>query len=203
MLRKEQEARQAQTWKLIGALVVAIMFLGSTVGFVFFYTGKNAQTQNGENGGVNQEYKGYKFVRVQGGWQTETAEGILLAAYLPSEVLSIECNCAELDTLSLRSQKTYFIANSSAEIAAANELLRLQTFTRIQQACLPENADAAGCEDLPLRSCENATAQAKVLIFSERAKNESVNYNNNCLILEGKNLIRAADRAIYKVYGIE
>ena len=203
-------------WKLVGAVVVAVMFFGSTIGFVFFFGNSGGKTAtNGDQQTYN--YKGLDFVRTSQGWQASTSFGIITAINLPQQTLDVECDCSSINYQSLQAQKAYVITTSfsQAEENAVAELIRNARFGNIQRACLPEDADSVGCENLPLKSCEDASSETKVLIFNEQSGIESeeegiskiiterASFTNDCLVLEGENLIKAADRIIYKAFGIE
>lgn len=205
MRRKERE-REKKSLKIIGVWIIAIMFLGSTIGFVFYYA--NNQREEGIT-----EFNGYKFVQVSQGWQTNTPLGTITLPNLPQETLNVECDCQDLTYDSLRAQKAYIIAALPEETNAAIEILRNIPFTNVQRACLPENADIEDCKDLPLKGCEDASSQIRVLIFNKgEGKNEDEGmsklskekaiFKNGCLTLEGENLIKAADKVIYKAYGV-
>lgn len=213
-MRRDREEKQRSIWKLVGAFVVAVMFFGSTVGYVFFYSGgKGASTSNQDQQQIHN-YKGLDFVLTQNGWQASTALGTITTVSLPSQALGVECECSSLSYQSLQAQKAYVIASSQEERQAAAELLRNIPFGNVQRACLPEDADALECENLPLRSCEDASGQTRILIFKEvdgiqsegegisKFVAEQASFNNNCLIVEGENLIKATDRVIYKAFGI-
>ena len=195
---------------MIGTIIIAVLFLGSTIGFVFLYSRGNT----GEAG--IYKYDGYKFIKTEQGWQTSTQFGGITTAFLPKDTLEIECDCPSLNYQTIQAQKVYVIAITGAEINAANEFLRNIAFNKIQRACLPEDANAVGCENLPLRNCSDANTQTKVLIFKESASIESkseeqgmskflkarVSFNNDCLTIKGEDLIKASDKAIYKVFGV-
>lgn len=220
-VERESKGREARMWKLIGVFVVAVMFFGSTIGYVFFYTGKsNTGNQDNANTENTYAYKGYNFISSQQGWLLNTPQRQLITNFLPQQTLDVDCECSLLNSLALQGQKAYVIAKTDAESRAASELLRNSNFANTQIACLPEEEKKTGCLDRPLRSCEDATAQQKILIFKEIDKifsereevaeggiskvvSERVTYKDNCLIVEGKDLVKAVDRVIYKAYWIE
>ncbi|HIH18221.1 MAG TPA: hypothetical protein HA250_00945 [Nanoarchaeota archaeon] len=212
MEQKKEEKRNP--WSLFGAAVVAVMFLGSTIGLVFFYSGDSSN--QGDLGKPTYDYNGFKFVQGDGGWQTSTAFGPLIMVNLPQQVKDLECvGCELLDYNSLAGGKVYIISSSAAEDNGAAEILRNFPYSSKQRACLPENGEKEECKELPLRDCADASLESKIVILEEgviqgeneeegvsKASREKVNYRNSCLTLEGENLIKAADRAIYKAFGV-
>ena len=135
---------------------------------------------------------------------------------LPQQVKDLECvGCELLDYNSLAGGKVYIISSSAAEDNGAAEILRNFPYSSKQRACLPENGEKEECKELPLRDCADASLESKIVILEEgviqgeneeegvsKASREKVNYRNSCLTLEGENLIKAADRAIYKAFGV-
>ena len=118
---------------------------------------------------------------------------------------------------SLAGGKVYIISSSVSEDNGAAEILRNVPYTSVQRACLPEDGEKEECKDLPLRNCGNASLESKIIILKEKvareeaeaieggvskASGEKVAYQNSCLTLEGENLIKAADRAIYGAFGV-
>ena len=212
-MKDEKKEEKRNPWSLAGAIFIAVMFLGSTIGLVFFYSQDAQQTGLEE---PNYSYNGFEFVQVQNGWQTSTTFGPLTTVNLPQQVKEVDCSeCSTLNYNSLAGGKVYIISSSASENSGAAELVRNVPYASVQRACLPEDADKEECKDLPIRSCENATVQNKVVIFKEgkiqgeieeegvsRASKEKVSYKSSCLVLEGENLIKAADRAIYKAFGV-
>ncbi|MBU2496778.1 MAG: hypothetical protein KJ767_01830 [Nanoarchaeota archaeon] len=203
---KKTGEKKKNTWGMIITLFIAIMFLGSTIGYIFY-------SENQDNNNEIQTYKDYKFIQTDYGWQTNTDYGQIATTYLPQDVKEIECNCVFLNYQNMQTSKVYVIAMSENEKVAANELLKNLQFTNIQLACLPENANNDECANLPLKSCENAN-ETMIIIFNEKnliseEENMSkliegrINFDNGCLTLEGKDLIKAADKSIYKIFGVQ
>lgn len=184
-------------WSIIGTLFIVLIFVGSTIGFIFAGSKQDNEEEN------LYEYGEYSFTRTDSGWQTETAFGPLVTINWPEQVKNVECDCPYLTYSSLLAQKVYVIAFSEGERNAAGEILRNVPFANVQEACLPKDADKEGCENLPLKGCEDATSEVKVLIFSEDDLTERASFNNNCLRIQGKDLLKAADKVIYKAFGIE
>ena len=63
--------------------------------------------------------------------------------------------------------------------------------------------DQEGCEDLPLKNCDDATQSNGVVIF-KRAEDTKISYSNNCIVMEGasENLIKAVDKLDFILKGI-
>lgn len=210
---KREEKKERNVWSLAGVIIIAVMFIGSTIGYIFLTSGDQSQGNLGE---PKYSYNGFDFVQGQNGWQAQTAFGPLITANLPQEVKDLECKgCELLNYNSLAGGKVYLISSSTAEDNGAAEILRNVPYTSLQRACLPEDGEKEECKELPLRNCGNASLESKVIILKEgvvqgeneeegvsRASREKATYQDSCLTLEGENLIKAADRAIYKAFGV-
>ena len=201
---KKTEEKKKNTLGMLITLFIAIMFLGSTIGYVFY--------SNNQDNTETQTYNDFRFIKTDYGWQTNTNFGTIVTTYTPEETKEIECDCAFLNYQVLQTNKIYVIALTNEEKTAAIELLRNFQFNRIQRACLPENANKEECTNLPLKSCENAS-ESKIIIFKEKkiASKENMSkliegkasFNSGCLVIEGRNLIKASDRVIFKIFGIQ
>ena len=58
--------------------------------------------------------------------------------------------------------------------------------------------DAAGCEELPLRSCENASMEYGVIEF-RKSNDTSVTFESNCLLIQGESLLEVVDKFILEM----
>ncbi|MBU2496851.1 MAG: hypothetical protein KJ767_02225 [Nanoarchaeota archaeon] len=204
---KRTGEKKRNTFGMIITLFIAIMFLGSTIGYIFY-------SENQDNNNEIHTYKNYKFVQTDYGWQTNTDYGQIATTYLPEETKDIECDCVFLNYQTLQANKAYVVALTSSERYAANELLRNFQFNNVQLACLPEDANNSECENIPLKSCKNADSSTRIIIFKEKeiiseGENMSklvsgkIGFDNNCLIIEGKDLIKVSDKVIFKIFEIE
>jgi len=205
---RERQERKSRMVTISVAVFIILTLVFSTLGF--FYSGQDVD----ENKNPEYDYNGIKFVQVNGIWTFSTPQGQGTATFLPTLVKDIKCvNCEKLTRDSLRTEnsKVYVVAFTQQENQAASELTSsIQLYTNIQRACLQEQENDPECLDLPLKSCKG---NEKIFIFKEEEeeKNETlVIKQENCLFIKGNkgnkeksdDLIKAADRAIYQIYGV-
>ena len=192
---KEKEEKDNRT-KRIFSLVVVIILALSTAGFALL---SSSGRQNEGN-----VYYNFEFSPTNEGWQTIVGDYYILTQYLPQEVDYIN-HSGMLDKEDFQGV-VYFVTKTEAENQAAEELSKLIIAAKKDYACLPENQGEAECLNKSIKSCEDATRIQKIVIFNETEskENASITYENNCLEIKGKSeeLIRAADKAIFLLFGI-
>jgi len=215
--RETKEKRKKREQILIGFIVAVIMIFG-TVGFAFMQGQYNKEEQNGQN-----EYNGYYFTKIDGMWQTQTNIGntplAIKTLYLPKELENITIKNYPL-LEDFKGKAVYIIANNLTERQAASEFAPvLNPFVlRMQLACSEKENETEFCikNDLPIKSCEDATYNTFIIDLEENAKDAAenatnngkntieVNYKNNCLTIkaEGNDLIKASEKTIFKIFGI-
>ncbi len=197
----ELTARQAETpqgWVVQGASIPAQLETPQI-------TGEEPEGQ--------AKYKDYVFQRTLDGWQTKATIGNkqmhLMTIHLPQEVENISSQGSLL--LSGFADKTvYIVANNLSERQAASSLaINLEQIVfRMQLACSPEEEKTDYCveSNLPIKSCDDATFDTAIILIEEQEtlQTSDINYKNSCLVIKGKGseLIKAAEKAVFMIYGI-
>ncbi len=173
---------------LIGGFIIFIM-IASALGMY----GSDDETE--EQG---YEYKGVTFVDTGTGWLAHLDSG---------EQLMISSNPQRLENLTgvgavnLNNfkyvEKVYLTQNPEDNIGhAIREFFRVISIEpRTVPAC---SADVPGCEELPIRVCDNASMEYGVIEF-RKANESSVTFKNNCLLLEGESLLEVVDKFILEM----
>lgn len=207
--KEAREARQRKNQTIIGVFIVVIM-VSSIAGYALW---GSPETEKGQ-----QNYNDYAFVKTENGWQTQlNIEGkniILNSLYLPQELENLTAKGKPL-LGDFKGKEVYIMAESPKERQAASQLASaLDSFAlRLQLACSEQEADSEFCQDLPIKNCDNANMQTSIIVINEqeeKAENQtettkaSVNYKNNCLVIEARNdeLAKAAEKAIFMIFGI-
>ena len=193
--KKEREAKEKKTKRLLSILVISILAL-SVVAFALSSYGQNQSPGAGE-----EMYNGYKFTKQDYGWQTQVDELYVFTSYLPQEVENIKhSGFFALDDFK---NIIYFVAKSKNEKKAANELDKMLLALKKDYACLPEYKNEPECQNLTLRSCEDASYIKKIIVFEENNET-SIKHENNCVTIkgQGENILKAADKVIFLLYGI-
>lgn len=185
--RKSAENSQ-KSQKFLAFFILGTLAL-STFGYALFSASDSTQAQ---------KYNGKRFTLTENGWQ---GEGLNFATYyLPQEVDMIPFSGSR-PSLQDFNTKVYFVtATSNTPAIEWANTVPMQTF---QLACLPEEADKSGCEDLPLKSCADANYQSAVIIF-RNANETSATYSPYCLTIYGDDsgATRAVDKAVYLMNGV-
>jgi hypothetical protein len=185
--KKEQKKRRT------AGIVIALIMLFSIAAFAFM----ESTSTTDEN---TQKYKDYVFQRGDAGWETKANNLQIVTQFLPQEVENI--SSAQFISGEL-GNTIFFIADSYDERQAAAELSGVLSSQRKQFACLPEDENKSECADLPLKSCDDASSESGIVIITE-SNETSVSYNSFCITINGNatELVKAADKAIFKITGI-
>jgi hypothetical protein len=208
MSEEEEKPTPEQSLKGIKWLILAIGIMGAVgLGMMFFYNqGKNIPSE--ENA---YSYNFFQFSRVDGIWVTEAQSGRdlyqILARYGPKDVENIPVKGdirAVLDkwgffyiSFDPGKEEQSYVAMANAEISTK---LVAHFAKGLQTAC---NVDHPECERLSLvkANCDNSTLP---VIFLKNDPGASIEVNGNCIVIqgEGEELVKAADRFVYSMYGI-
>lgn len=189
---KEKERKDRNRSVAIGIILVFVMIL-STAGY--------AIRQGREEESL--KYKGFTFMRDERGWLLQEPF-TLLTRFNPKEVEGIGCSC-RMGIDDFANQEVYFVAFSSDERTAAGEILGNLPIFRAQQACLEGDDNRTGCAELPLKNCfDNRIISIKVIKEENETFTPRAYQQNRCLFIEANpsNITRAADRALFSIYGI-
>jgi len=185
---KERESKTKRRNILMTLFVVVILGV-STAGYALM------QNDSAEK----KAYNGFTFLRTENGWQPKKID--LFTLFLPQEVENISYS----GYLSIEDFKgnAYVIAETSEGISAANEFLKALPLAKMNRACLPEQENETFCNELPLKSCEDAGFGNSIIIFKENNET-SIVYKNYCLEINGngQEMIKASDKALFILYDI-
>jgi len=109
----------------------------------------------------------------------------------PDYLLNISMDTVTL--AELNSAQKIYLSTKEEDIPAnfrlpLTPLLNLATYD--EQISIDQN--------LPLKTCEDATPSNKVILFDESSNITEITYNDNCLVLKG-NIQQATDKLIYEL----
>lgn len=141
------------------------------------------------------EYKGVKFTKVDTGWVGYKGDVPILLMNSPEDVLDVKVEGSNFKTIN-EGSKIYLSLNPEDYVNdGLSELSRnIKLNPPVVQACFE---DFKGCEELPIKDCDDAEFFVSVMIFREGEEN-SVKFKNNCLIVEAGegNMTKVVDRLI-------
>src|SRR4030042_915155 len=145
-------------------------------GFIILLMVASALNMSGEEE-EKYEYHGLKFIQTeQGIWMAYKDNQQITLLYSPEELEKIELP-ANVGMISY-SQKIYISTDDIKTNAKPMDYFKRKI--RITEskpyAC---TKDAPGCEELPLKTCEDATQEQAVVIF-KRAEETKIEYKANC-----------------------
>jgi len=145
------------------------------------------------------EYNGVKFQEVEGGWIGYRGEERILLTNNPNELAEVSIKGEGFDQLNSLS-KLYLSLNPDDRIQNALYEYEFSQNIRIEppmfNSCFK---DFEGCEDLPIKTCEDASSVTGVIIF-KTGENNTINFKNNCLVVEGKEdeIVSVVDSLVLK-----
>ncbi len=140
------------------------------------------------------EYKGHKFVKADNGWLTYLEnEKPVIVLNNPDELKNLSINYVNLNLFNYL-QKIYITYNPKERVRKAlQEFSRELKFTPLMlPAC---TVDVPECSNLPLKDCNSTSSNIGVILFRE-ANESNVYMDNNCLVIEGKELDKVVDKLI-------
>lgn len=174
---------------IIFGLFIIVIMVASTLGYTL---GTSEEAED------SYEYNGYKFVNVNGIWQTYIGKTAYQFNYGPKELENIS-----IPNFNLKN-RVYFLFNPeerdnsiSYTMNKIGNVLSQKGYS-LGSACTQEE----GCDaNLPIKSCENITDTS----FYFKTSNETrISLNKNCVVLEGDDigLSEVADKINLKILGI-
>lgn len=183
--------------RLILPIFLGFILIASTFGAIFY--GFN----NGQQGSQNVRYGDYVFVPGNGMWSLKIGNNELIFAYNPLQVESIEITPFPIEQFNSAS-KIYATYNPSGNLSTSIAELSgnmIATFTLPTfRAC---TIDVPGCENYPIKTCNDAAMTEKVLLIEE-AETFSTDYKDNCYSIKGSDdeIAMAIDKITYQNVGI-
>lgn len=140
------------------------------------------------------DYNGIKFMPTTEGWLAYLKDGRQVYIMTnPAELVNL--TISEVSPSLLNSlQKLYISYNPEEKVRAA-----LVDFTReikLTPPIIPScTVDVPQCAELPLKTCNDTDDYVGVIVFKE-SNETAVSMNNNCLTIEGKDLLKTVDKLI-------
>lgn len=136
-------------------------------------------------------YNGIQFANTETGWIGYLKDGRAISIISsPRELENITIDYIPLNRLNLM-EKVYVSTNpNDRNREAMSELNKLPISARKVAACYE---DAEGCEDYPVKSCNDATDSVGIIVVRESNVTE-VSYKYNCLTIQGENLLKLVDK---------
>ena len=145
------------------------------------------------NKGESYKYKNIKLNRIDQGWISFYNNRQI---FIPSDVKTLnDPAIAKLDLSGLNSKEKVYLSFNPKEntrIALAQFNQHFSFSPRKVEAC---TQDLQECSDVPVKTCEDATEKIGVIMFKEGNDTE-VSYKNNCLLIQGQDLLRITDQFI-------
>jgi len=177
--REETDKKNRNLQIIVGVVLVGVLVL-SIVGFGFM-------NNDGEESDWSEEYNGFEFSRVQGGWGLVVEEQVFYFQYLPQEVENVSVS-GNFNIQSYLNRPLYFVGDgASSEIL--NNLGRY--VLRYQEACM----EGLNCsEELPVKTCED-----NLIIFE--SGEDKVYQDVNCVYISGE-FVKGADAFLYHLLGV-
>ncbi|MBU0757004.1 MAG: hypothetical protein KKF44_02985 [Nanoarchaeota archaeon] len=206
---------------LLGAILAIILMFGS--GFlVLKYKDvlfKNKEVQNGNDSVIEEslDYDGFTFEKIDGiwysnvevKWMDKIIPYSISTYYSPKELEDIEINTHANVILKLEPKATIFFAvdpglDSKSVIAGTevSKILGKVFFLKVKSAFSKETVHTT----IPVVTCENITKMQKVIMISPGEQTKVTADSTGCIHIEGPDgdeLIRAADRLVFNLLGIE
>ncbi|MFH1971931.1 MAG: hypothetical protein ABIJ18_00460 [archaeon] len=144
------------------------------------------------------EYNGLKFVETENGFISYLESGrTLLILSNPEDLKDVEIDSPIIGSL-VNIPKLYISVGPSDDYQnALYDLNRNIGFVGVKIISCYEDSET--CSDLLIKTCDDATQSEGIIIFKE--DNETlVTYENNCLTIQGKSLLKVTDKLILDQY---
>tara|TARA_Y100000034_G_C6908281_1_gene422211 strand:+ start:6447 stop:7055 length:609 start_codon:yes stop_codon:yes gene_type:complete len=178
--------------------LAAIMVFSAFAIILSSYSGEDAP----EN--PTSDYKGYDFSSQYGSWTSTVNGRQLTLRYSPFELESLhtEIDLAPFTTL-LASEKTYLSVLPEEQTQIPLQELYTNLKPYISQIFVACAKDGIGCEELPLKTCTDASETTAVILLQE---GEELTFENqkNCYTLTGTELAltQVIDKLILSLHGL-
>ncbi|MBI5065241.1 hypothetical protein HZA97_03295 [Candidatus Woesearchaeota archaeon] len=161
--------------KIFASLFIAFIMVFSIFGFILSYT----------LGEESVKYQGHKFVKTPQGWLSIINDERLFFSFNPQEVdffikEEIKQFLKDKKKLTLSYNPKDFYSSAITEVA----LKLYQDLPKIKETKINFGLTNNTGYDLPLITCNNASAENPVLIFEENDFNASIELENNCIKLK-------------------
>ncbi|MDP6642273.1 MAG: hypothetical protein QGF74_02765 [Candidatus Nanoarchaeia archaeon] len=178
---------------------IGLFIIGTMVFSIFGYS----STQHSRSGDSNYyDYDGYRFVATNQGWLTHLGENPISFYFGPRELEyfnpEIDFKINNLDYL----DKIYVSLHPNENLhPAAQEFTRFINFGNNYVIACSE--DGQGCEDIPIKTCEDATNTIGVIEFNFSNETKIIT-DNTCVKVEGsqQSIIMLTNKIVLTELGI-
>ncbi len=173
---------------LLSTFIIAIMVL-SVLGYSLLSPEDNTSTRI--------KYNNYVFLKSNEKWVTYIGKATIYLSFSPKDIENI--TVPDLTLNDLNSAEKIYLTTSSSENTEElqreflGNLLPFLT-TVLQPSCIEDSKE---CTNLPIKTCNDATKERKVIYFKE-SEGQNITYTNNCLVIEGNDIgaIQKIDKLI-------
>jgi len=144
------------------------------------------------------EYNGLKFVETENGFLSYLESGrTLLILSNPEDLKDEEFQSPSIGSLGILPKLYISVGPSDDYQNALYDLTRNIDLVGVKVTSCYEDNEA--CSDFLIKTCEDATLNEGIIIFKE--DNETlVTYEDNCLTIQGKSLLKVTDKLILDQY---
>ena len=194
MSRFEKEKEKG---KKLFTILVALFILSIMVASVLNFGLPN----NNQEEQPALTYNSYDFYLTENGWMIEKNGKQIITRYNPKELEQI--NIPEIQISSLKLAEKIYVSldiNKNDIMVAAGDFIRNLELQNVVTSC---PSDFTGCEDLPLKTCNDATDSIAIIQFNQ-AEIEIIQFEGNCLFIQAplSKINMITDKIIYKEFDI-
>lgn len=182
----------------MGKSVIKKLILPGFIIFIMVMSGVGYMA--GRGSGDIIKYNGHRFSKVQDGWLTYNGNQQIILINNPEDLVDIDVGFIDFNELNSAS-KIYLSTNPSDNLGTYLQgfkfnLLNVLSVNKIS-SCYEDNV---GCENLPLKTCSDASESVKV--FLVKKGETKIEYKDNCLLIQGKDekLIKYIDKMILRMF---
>ena len=174
-------------------------FLSTLVGLFFISIMVFSVLEIGLSNSQEKKVKveGLSFVQTNSGWQAYTDDEKKIVLQVNPETL--EDISSPSFSAFMPTEKVYVSVNPYDDVQGAlyDFKVNLVFSVPVVQACTQDNAL---CGSYPIKTCVDATSAIGVVVFQE-GNTSVITLENNCLTIQGKDLLSVTDKFILDQYG--
>lgn len=185
------EKQKSKIWKFALPIFIILVMVMSGVGYMM-----------GENSSESVKYNNLKFVKSENGvWTAYKEDKQIVLFNNPNELTNIKVEKIDFNQLN-SAEKIYISLNSEDNLGNYLQGLQFNLLNNLApkkiSACYK---DSEPCKDLPLKDCKDATNSVKIIVI-KKGDNTTINYNNNCLNIQGKDeeLVKFIDKMVLEMF---
>ena len=136
-----------------------------------------------------------EFVSTDYGWQAYYGDSKLVLTMNPLD-LNVSLANVDLGFLS-RLSKVYLSINPYQDYR--NAVYDFQYNVNLPQVVYSCYEDSELCSEMVIKTCDDASSSVGVVVFKE-SEEDRISLENNCLTIEGKDLLKVTDKLILSYY---